>query len=100
MSKPQTKRELTIDRLRKELGIQVPKDLTDYVRETTTIRSKIINCLRGKELTVKEISKETGIPENVVFWHLMTLFKYGLIEATEKTDDGYFKYRLRGDING
>jgi len=100
MSRPQTKRELTIDKLRKELGIQVPKDLTDYVRETTTIRSKIINCLRGKELTVKEISKETGIPENVVLWHLMTLFKYGLIEATEKTDDGYFKYRLRGDING
>ncbi|MGC8606750.1 MAG: winged helix-turn-helix domain-containing protein [Vulcanisaeta sp.] len=95
------RRELSVDKLKSELGIQPPKELTEYVREITTIRSKIVNCLRKDgELTVKEISSKTGLPENVVFWHLMTMFKYGLIEPTEKTDDGYYKYRLRGEAHG
>ncbi len=38
----------------------------------------------GGELTVKEISVKTGLPESVVFWHLMTMFKYGLIEAARR----------------
>ncbi|MGC9179657.1 MAG: winged helix-turn-helix domain-containing protein [Vulcanisaeta sp.] len=95
------RRELSVDKLKSELGIQPTKELTEYVREITTIRSKIVNCLRKDgELTVKEISSKTGLPENVVFWHLMTMFKYGLIEPTEKTDDGYYKYRLRGEAHG
>lgn len=95
------KRELTMDKLRRELKIQPPKELTDYVKELTIIRSKIINCLkRDGELTVKEISTKVGLPEDVVFWHLMTMFKYGLVEPTEKTDDGYFKYKLKGGSHG
>ncbi|WP_292000561.1 hypothetical protein [Caldivirga sp.] len=96
-----SRRELTIDKLKKEMGIQPPKELTEYVREVTTIRSKIINCLRKYgELTVKDISLKMSIPENVVLWHLMTMFKYGLIEPTEKTDDGYYRYRLKGETHG
>ncbi|BDR92761.1 helix-turn-helix domain-containing protein [Vulcanisaeta souniana] len=95
------RRELTMDRLKRELGVQPPKELTDYVKELTAVRNKVINCLRGGgELTVKEISVKTGLPESVVFWHLMTMFKYGLIEAAEKTDDGYYRYRLRGETHG
>lgn len=79
------KRELTMDKLRRELKIQPPKELTDYVKELTIVKSKIINCLkRDGELTVKEISTKVGLPEYVVFWHLMTMFKYGLVEPTEK----------------
>ncbi|ADY02532.1 hypothetical protein VMUT_2340 [Vulcanisaeta moutnovskia 768-28] len=96
-----TRRELSMDKLKRELGIQPPKELTEYVREITTIRSKIVNCLRRDgELTVKEISSKTGLPEDIVFWHLMTMFKYGLVESTEKTDDGYYRYRLRGETHG
>ncbi len=95
------RRELTIDGLKRELGTQPPKELTDYVKELTAVRSKIINCLRRDgELTVKEVSVKTGLPESVVFWHLMTMFKYGLIEPTGKTDDGYYRYRLRGGTHG
>jgi DNA-binding transcriptional ArsR family regulator len=89
------RRELASERLRRELNFQVPEELARRVREAAAIRAKILKCLEGRELTVREIAREAGIPESVVFWHLMTMYKYNLVEPAEKTEDGFYKYRLK-----
>jgi len=87
------KKRLTSKLLKEKIG-KVPEKNLDYYKKTSTTRKKILSTLKGKEMTVLELSKETGIPKHEVFWHLMSLRKYGkLIECEE--EDGYFKYRLK-----
>ncbi len=90
-----SRRKLTAHILRSRLDIKVPKELTEMLKKQTEIKTKILKSLRKGPKTVPEISQETGLDTSTVFWYLMTMYRHGQIEEAGKTDEGYFKYKLK-----
>lgn len=66
----------------------------DRVKEQNRAEKLIAGALKGGPKTVPEISRETGLPTDGVFWHLMALKKYGKVIEGEKKDS-YFAYQLK-----
>ncbi len=93
MSRP--KKKTTVEIFRKKYSLRVPEALSAELRKQAGIKVKIMRSISKTPKTPKEISEDTGIPTETVFWYLMTFYKYGLVEAVEKTDEGYFKYIAR-----
>ncbi|OYT35566.1 hypothetical protein B6U96_10355 [Archaeoglobales archaeon ex4484_92] len=89
-------KELTVKKLR-EKGVKPRKEAIEMSREQRKIIKKISELLKEGPKTIPEISKESGMPPNVVTWYVMTLFKYGKIVPDEEVD-GYYKYRLTEEI--
>ena len=72
----------------------VPKELLAFNRENTGIRRKITEALNDGPRTVPDIAGITGIPGHQVFWHLMSMKKYGkVVEGEER--DSYYEYALK-----
>lgn len=94
MASASAKKKTTVQILRERLGLKPSEELMSLLRKQTEIRTKIIKALKTGPKTVPEISKETGLEPPVVFWYLMTMHKYGLVHEDEKTDEGYFRYKL------
>ena len=82
----------TLKKLR-EMGVKPKKENLDRLKEQREIKKKIVECLKGGDKTIPEIAKETGLPSPKVTWFLMTMWKYGEVEAVDEVD-GYYKYRL------
>jgi predicted transcriptional regulator len=88
-------RESKLEILKKKRG-PVPKELTDKIKRGNRIKSAIRGVLRNGPNTVPEIARATGIDTQDVFWHLMSLKKYGgVLEAGRNGD--YFNYKLARD---
>jgi hypothetical protein len=69
------------------------KSLMARIKEQNQIRNKVTGLLRESPKTVPEIAAATGIPTNIVFWHIIAMRKYG--EAAEAELKGnYPSYRL------
>ena len=84
--------ELTSQVLRKRRG-GVAKETMARNRESNRIRRQIVDLLKAGPKTVPEIADATGIPSPTVFWHLMSMRKYGkVVEGEER--DSYFEYAL------
>jgi hypothetical protein len=71
----------------------VPKDLLAANREQKRLLRRLKDALRGGPRTVPEVADETGLPTDVVFWHLMALKKFGEVVEDEPRGD-YCAYRL------
>jgi len=82
----------TLKKLR-EMGVKPKKENLERLKEQREIRKKIVESLRGGDKTIPEIALETGLPPPKVTWFLMTMWKYGEVEAVDEVD-GYYKYRL------
>ncbi len=95
MSRRPVRRKLTVHMLRDKLGLKPSKELTDMLKRQTEIKVKITRALRKQPKTVPEIAEETGLDTYTVFWYLMTMFRHGQVEEAGKTDEGFFKYKLR-----
>lgn len=87
--------KLTAQQLRDMMNIKVNETLAEISKEQAITRTKIIKALSDKPKTIPEISEEIGMPVEKVTWNVMTLYRYGVIEPVEKTDDGYYRYRVR-----
>ncbi len=87
--------KLTAQQLREILNIKVSEKLAEISKEQAIIRVKIIKSISDKPKTIPEISKEIGLPVEKVTWNLMTLYRYGVVEPVEKTEDGYYRYKVR-----
>jgi predicted Rossmann fold nucleotide-binding protein DprA/Smf involved in DNA uptake len=75
----------------------VPKELAERNREQTKLRKQLSEALKDDGVkTVPELAQATGIPSHEVFWHLMSLKKYGKIVEGEQRD-GYYEYVLKRD---
>lgn len=84
----------TIDKIKEQH--KVPEQLKNRVKEFGKINRQILNCLKGGQKTIPEISKELEMEISVVTFHLMTLMKYGKIVAGEPDDmDEYYNYKLK-----
>ncbi len=89
------RKKLTVHILRDKLGLKPSKELIEMLKKQNEIKSKIFKAIKQKAKTVPEIAKETGLDTTTIFWYLMTFYRHGLIEEVGKTDEGYFKYKLK-----
>lgn len=84
----------TIDIIKKK------RKVSDAVKENmkafNKIKRQILKSLESEEKTVPQIAKEIDLPLDIVTYHIMTLQKYGNIEAGEIDDmDEYYFYKLK-----
>ncbi|MFP3262849.1 MAG: hypothetical protein RXP28_08540 [Nitrososphaeria archaeon] len=87
--------KLTAQELRDILNIKIPERLAKISKEQATARTKIISAISDKPKTIPEISQEIKMPVEKVTWNIMTLYRYGVVEPVDKTDEGYYRYRVR-----
>ncbi|MHA1215026.1 MAG: hypothetical protein ACTSR2_12110 [Candidatus Hodarchaeales archaeon] len=92
MSKPR-------DIIRNRRG-SIPKELDDRVKTNRAIKRSIRSSLEGSDTdlskaeTIPEISKDTGIPTEIINYHLASMKKYGTAFETTNRDGQYFKWAL------
>jgi hypothetical protein len=67
--------------------------LVARVKEQNRIRAEISGLLKERPRTAPEISSATGMPTELVFWHLVAMRKYGKVAEAELKND-YPAYRL------
>lgn len=86
--------EKTIDIIKKKRTVS--EAVKENMKAFNKIKKQILKALETEEKTIPQIAQETGIPFDVVTYHLMTLQKYGDIEAGEIDDmDEFFFYKLK-----
>lgn len=84
----------TIDIIKKKRTVS--DDVKEKMKYFNKIKRQILKSLETSEKTVPQIAEETGLPLDVVTYHLMTLQKYGNIEAGDVDDmDEYYFYKLK-----
>ncbi|MBN2054841.1 hypothetical protein JW905_07960 [bacterium] len=91
------KKKLTSRLLRERLGA-VPKEPVELSREHAAIKKRLREALADGPKTVPELAATVQMPTRQVFWHLMSMKKYGgIVEGEER--DSYMEYRLaaKGD---
>jgi hypothetical protein len=91
--KKQPKKKPSCHILRDRIG-GVPKVPQELSREHSKIKRQIKKALGERPLTVPELFDATHIPIEKVFWHLMSLKKYGEIVEGEESES-YVKYALK-----
>ncbi len=63
------------------------------VKEQNAIRQQICRSMREAPKTVPEVAEATGLPADLVLWHITAMKKYG--QAVEVSSCGdYFTYQL------
>jgi predicted transcriptional regulator len=71
----------------------VPRELVERHRLQAAHRRRIVESLQSGPKTVPEIAEQASLPPHEVFWHLMSMKKYGkLVEGPQRGD--YFEYAL------
>lgn len=84
----------TIDLIKEKRSVS--NELKERVKAMARINRIILTALKSSEKTIPEIAEETKLEPQMVTYHLMTLLKYGKIEAGEIDDmDEYYYYKLK-----
>lgn len=86
------KEQKPVDILRAKRG-KVPAELTARVREHNKIKAAIRKALADGPKTPPQIAEAAGIPVRDIFWHLMSMRKYGQVHETGQ-EAGYRLYAL------
>jgi predicted Rossmann fold nucleotide-binding protein DprA/Smf involved in DNA uptake len=69
------------------------RDVREVVRDEPLMRSRLLELLHDGPLTVPELAKVGGFPEDEVMVWMMGLRKYGYVaEVPGANSDGYFAY--------
>ena len=92
------KKELSSRILRDRLR-GVPEAPLQLSRQHVQLQNRLKEVLSEGPKTVPDIAETTGLPTSEVFWHLMSLKKYGeIIEGGEH--DSYVVYALKTKEEG
>lgn len=84
----------TIDEIKKIRTVS--DELKERVKADAKIDRAILKALADQEKTIPQIVNEIKLESHIVTYHLMTLLKYGKIEAGEIDDmDEYYYYKLK-----
>lgn len=74
----------------------VPKAVTEQLKYFTKTKKTILNALKAGEKTIPMLADELNIPKDEVVFQLMSLLKYGFVEAGDMDDmDEYFYYKIK-----
>ena len=65
----------------------------ERMKETRAFRKKLSEALTEGPKTVPELTQATGIPSQLVLWHLTSMKKYGKVGEGDQSGD-YFQYVL------
>lgn len=75
---------------------EISESLKVKMKEDNKIKRSILKTLEEEDKTIPQIAQEIGLPSDVVTYYLMTLQKFGKIEAGDVDDmDEYFYYKLK-----
>ena len=89
-----SEKKSTVKIYKERTGAKPSERVTKLVKEQARIKSKILNALKSGAKTVPEIAEETGLDGETVMWYLMTFLRLHEVEAVEKNEEGYYRYRL------
>ncbi len=92
MAENSEKRSDSLKILRERRG-PVPEELRERVRRHREAKRAIRQALAEGPLTVPELAQRTGLPSHEVFWHIISMRKYGEVAEGEQEGD-YFRYLL------
>jgi predicted transcriptional regulator len=86
---------------RKKGTISVIKEkitVSDIVKEKSKVYIKtkklIESSLKSGPKTIPQIAKEINLPLHIVTYYVMSLHKFGQLEAADPDDDDYYFYFL------
>ena len=75
---------------------KVSQRVKDNMKAFNKLKKQILKTLETGEKTIPEIAKEMEDDIDAITYNLMTLLKYGFIEAGELDDDDeYYYYKLK-----
>ena len=75
---------------------KVSESVKEKMKEFNRIKKLILKTLETEEKTIPQIAQETGLESDIVTYYLMTLQKYGSVEAGDVDDMGtYYFYKLK-----
>ncbi|MBI9038015.1 MAG: ArsR family transcriptional regulator [Bacteroidales bacterium] len=75
---------------------KVSESVRNSIKSFNKIKKLILKSLESEEKTIPELAKETNTDIETITYHLMTLLKYGFIEAGDMDDDDeYYYYKLK-----
>jgi len=75
---------------------KVSQRVKDNIKAFNKLKKKILKTLEEGEKTIPEIAKEMEDDIDAITYNLMTLLKYGFIEAGDiDDDDEYYYYKLK-----
>jgi len=75
---------------------KVSQRVKDNIKAFNKLKKKILKTLKEGEKTIPEIAKEMEDDIDAITYNLMTLLKYGFIEAGDiDDDDEYYYYKLK-----
>ena len=75
---------------------KVSEQVRNNIKAFNKLKRKILKSLEAGQKTIPEIAKEIEDDIDVITYNLMTLLKYGFIEAGELDDDDeYYYYKLK-----
>ncbi len=84
----------TIDVMKGKRTVSV--EVKNRIKAFNKLKKLVLKSLESGEKTIPEIAKEIEIDSDAVTYNLMTLLKYGFIEAGEiDDDDEYYYYKLK-----
>jgi len=74
----------------------VTDQVKNRIKAFNKLKKKILKSLEAGEKTIPEIAREMEDDIDAITYNLMTLLKYGFIEAGELDDDDeYYYYKLK-----
>ena len=75
---------------------KVSERVKNNIKAFNKLKKEILKSLEAGEKTIPEIAKGIESDIDVITYNLMTLLKYGFIEAGELDDDDeYYYYKLK-----
>ena len=73
---------------------QVPDEVKASLKEYNRIKKMILKALEAEPKSIPEISTESGLDQEIVTYHLMTMVKFKDVEVDSLDDmDEYYSYR-------
>lgn len=72
----------------------VSQEVKDKVKQFKETKKVIMESLISGQKTIPEIVKETGMETGEVTWYVMSMEKFGFIEANDVDDDDFYFYRI------
>ncbi len=91
--KPAAVKERTPLQMLKEKRGGVPRELIERNKQVVKLRKQVIAALKDGPRTVPQIAEATGIESKTVFWHVVSMKKYGKVAEGQPSGD-YFEYAL------
>ena len=84
----------TIDVMKEKRTVSA--EVKNRIKTFNKLKKKILKSLEAGEKTIPEIAKEIDDDIDAITYNLMTLLKYGFVEAGEIDDnDEYYYYKLK-----